>query len=206
VAAPKSIVLSKELELDSERLERMEEKMKKLLIAAIGLIFLGLLVPGAAFAQGSTTGDRELDSLLGTINLQEKGDPEGFIPHLSRSYNVPEVEIRQARIRYELSAGDTFMATVLSGIFDKPVGYVAEEYMQNQGQGWGVMAMNRGIKPGSLEFKQMKAKARGSMKYMETMAQARKNRQNHEMKIERENAWKIKNNSQVKGHGNSNKK
>ena len=151
--------------------------MKKFLIATAGFVFLGLLFQGAAFAQRPTTGDRRLDSLLGEINQQAKADPEGFILRLSLDHGVPEVEIRQARERYGLSYGDAFMATVLSRIFGLPVIVVAERYKKNEGQGWGVMAKSMGIKPGSPEFKRMKANASGAVNRMKAIAKAQKRRQ-----------------------------
>jgi len=87
--------------------------MKKFLTSTFCLVFLGLLVYGAALAQQTTTGDRKLDSLLGKINQQAKADPEGFIRQLSQKHNVLEEEIWQAKKLYGLSDGDTFMATVL---------------------------------------------------------------------------------------------
>jgi hypothetical protein len=180
--------------------------MRKSFMAATGLIVLGLLIQGTAFAQRTTTGDRKLDSLIATINIQERGDPDGFILDLSRSHSIPEAEIRLARTRYGLSAGDTFMATVLSRVFNLPIGNIAQEYSRNQGQGWGVMAMNRGIKPGSLEFKRMKAYARGSSNHMLSLAKAKKSRQNQELKKGREKARKNKGISQGKGPGKGAKK
>ncbi len=180
--------------------------MKKLLTVTMGLVFLGLLVQGTAFAQRTMTGDRVLDSLLTKITLQERSDPEGFILHLGRSQRVPDEEIRQARIRFGLNAGDTYMATVLSRIFKTSVGDVAEEFSKNQGRGWGVMALNRGIKPGSLEFKEMKANARDSVDNMKTMAKAKIKRQNQELKKERKNAQKNGDKNQGKGQGKGKKK
>ena len=197
------------LSLPEKRIHHVFHKkyeMKKFLTATTCLVFLGLLVHGAAFAQQTTTGDRKLNSLLGKINQLAKADREGFIRQLSQKHNVPEEEIRQAKERYGLSDGDTFMATVLSKIFKKSVGVVAEEYKKNQGQGWGVMAMNMGIKPGSPEFKQMKADARGSVDNMKTMAKAKKRQQKQEIKKEREQGRKIKDETQGKGQEKGKKK
>jgi len=180
--------------------------MKKFLTGMVGLVFLGLLVQGTVFAQRAMTGDRVLDSLLTRITLQERSDPEGFIVHLGRSQRVPEEEIRQAKIRFGLNAGDTYMATVLSRIFKTSVGNVAEEYVKNQGRGWGVMALNRGIKPGSLEFKEMKANARDSVFNMKSLAKAKINKQNRELKKERENARKNADKSRGKSQGKGKKK
>jgi hypothetical protein len=180
--------------------------MKKFLTAATGLVFLALLFNGVAFAQQAKTGDRKLDSWLGKINERAKADPDGFIRHLSQKLNIPEEEIRQAKERHGLSYGDTYMATALSRLSKRPVGAVAEDYGQNRGRGWGVMALNMGIKPGSPEFHQMKADARGSAGHMKTMAKA-KNRQNkQEMKKKRENDRKIRTEAQGKGQGKGKKK
>ncbi len=180
--------------------------MKKILTAATCLVFLGLLVHGAAFAQRATTGDRKLDSYVGKINERAEADPDGFFRQLSQKHNIPEDEIRQARERHGFSYGDTYMATALSRISKRPIGVVAEEYKQNQGKGWGVMAMNMGIKPGSPEFKQMKANARGSLGHMKTMAKAKKRQQKQEMEREREHVRKIKDETQGKGQGKGKKK
>jgi hypothetical protein len=180
--------------------------MKKFLTAATCLVFLGLLVHGAAFAQRTTTGDRKLDSLLGKINEKAKADPDGFIRQLSQKHNIPEEEIRQAKERHNLSYGDTYMATALSRISKRQVGVVAEEYKQNRGKGWGVMAMKMGIKPGSPEFKQMKANARGSVGHMKTLAKAKKRQNALKMEKERENDRKIKDEAQGKSQGKGKKK
>jgi hypothetical protein len=175
--------------------------MKKFLTAATCLVFLGFLAQGVAFAQQTSTGDRKLDSLLGKINERAKADPEGFIKQLSEKHGIPEEEIRQAKEKHGLSDGDTYMATALARRANRRVGDVAAEYKQNQGKGWGVMAMNMGIKPGSPEFKELKANARGSVNHMKTMAKAKKRQQKQEMEKEREHGRKIKDEAQGKGQG-----
>jgi len=180
--------------------------MKKFLTAATCLVFLGLLVHGATSVQQTKTGDRKLDSLLGKINKRAEAEPDVFIRQLSQKHNIPEEEIRQAKERHSLSYGDTYMATAISRISKRPIGVVAEEYKQNQGKGWGVMAMNMGIKPGSSEFKQMKANARGSVDHMKTTAKAKKRQQKQEIKREREFDRKIKAEAQGKGQGKDKKK
>jgi len=179
--------------------------MKKFLTAATGLIFLALLVHGATDQQ-ARTGDRRLDSYLGKINERAEADPDGFIRQLSQKHNIPEDEIRQAKERHGLSYGDTYMATALSRLSKRPVGVVAEDFNKNKGRGWGVTAMTMGIKPGSPEFKQMKANARGSVDHMKTMAKAKKRQHKQEMEREREHSRKIKDEAQSKGQGKGKKK
>ena len=180
--------------------------MKKFLTAAACLVFLGLFVRGTAFAQQAKTGDRKLDSLLGKINKQAEAEPDGFFRQLSQRHNIPEEEIRQAKERHGLSYGDTYMAAALSRASRRPVGVVAENYGKNRGKGWGVIAMNMGIKPGSPEFHQMKANARDSVGHMKTMAKARKRQHKQEMKRKQEQDRKIKAEAQGKGRGKGKKK
>jgi hypothetical protein len=180
--------------------------MKKFLTAATCLVFLGLLVHGANSVQQTKTGDRKLDSLLGKINRQAEAEPEAFIRQLSQQHNIPEEEIRQAKERHRLSYGDAFMATALSRISKRPVGVVAEEYSKNRGRGWGVMAMNIGIKPGSPAFHQMKANARGSLGHMETLAKAKKRQEKQEAARAREQRRKIEDEARGKAQGKGKKK
>ncbi|MDW7759787.1 MAG: hypothetical protein SCM96_04010 [Acidobacteriota bacterium] len=180
--------------------------MKKFLTSTTCLIFLSLLVHGAAFAQKVNTGDRKLDSYLEKINEKASADPDVFFHQLSRKHGTPEEEIRQAMERHRLSYGDTYMATGLSRISKRPIGVVAEEYKQNQGRGWGVTAMSMGIKPGSPEFKQLKANARGSLGHMKSMAKARKAQQKQELVRAREHDRKTKDEARGKAQRKGKKK
>ena len=180
--------------------------MKKLLTAATFLIFLGLPVQSIAFAPLPNTGDAQLNSLLGKINERTKADPDVFIKQLSQTHGISQEEIRQAREKHGLSDADTFMAAALARKTNRRIGDVAAEYKQNQGKGWGVMAMNMGIKPGSPEFKELKVNARGSLDHMKATAKAKKRQQEQEMEKEREHSRKIKDEAQGKGQGKDKKK
>jgi hypothetical protein len=98
------------------------------------------------------------------------------------------------------------MATALSRKTNRRLGNLAAGYKQNQGKGWGVMAMNMGIRPGSPEFKELKTGARGSVGHMKTMAKDKKRLQEQEMGKEREHDWKVKNEAQTKDQGKGKKK
>jgi len=164
--------------------------MKKLLAALVGLVF----VVGFAYGMDPSfaTGDRKLDSTLEQLNIAASADPDGFVRRLSSMHNFPEQELRQARDTYGLGGADLFMATGLAREIHRPVHSVAEEFKQNQGKGWGVIAQDLGIKPGSTEFHQLKRDARGSLDYMESMA---KSKQKHEQRTKKA--------AQGKGHGKS---
>lgn len=162
--------------------------MNRVISVLIGLAFLLLLVQGLAFSQEETpkTGDKKFDSYLKMMNEEAKGDPEGFIRRLSERHNVPEQEIRQAKEKHGLDFGETYMATVLARRTNRNVNEVAEQYRQNKGQGWGVMAQRMGIKPGSPEFKQMKAEAKGHVDHLKAKNKLRKKEMEREREKEKE--------------------
>jgi hypothetical protein len=51
---------------------------------------------------------------------------------------------------------DVYMAPEVAKISGKPIVEVVQSYKSNKGKGWGVIAKNLGIKPGSKEFKVLK--------------------------------------------------
>jgi hypothetical protein len=165
--------------------------MRRVVMAAMGLILVASVAHGWGSAPGGSTGDRQLDATLASLGNEAQTDPGGFVGLLSSRYGVPEQEIRQARDTYGLGAGDLFMATALAGASHRPVLSVAGEYRKNQGQGWGVMAKRLGIKPGSREFHELKAGAQGSLDHMHALATSNRgpgqeSKQQHERKAKKD--------------------
>ena len=120
--------------------------MKKSLAASVGLVF----VVGLAYGTDSSfgTGDKNLDFTLEQLNIAASADPDGFLMRLSSMHNFPELELRQARDAYGLGGADLFMATGLARKTHRSVHSVAEEFKQNRGKGWGVIAKDLGSSPG----------------------------------------------------------
>jgi hypothetical protein len=58
-----------------------------------------------------------------------------------------------------MEPADIYMTVELAMISGTPVDRVVEIYRVNQGKGWGVIAKQLGIKPGSAAFKALKNKA-----------------------------------------------
>jgi len=152
------------------------------------LVFLlaTALTVGQAYGFGTqspgATGDRGFDSILRNLNVSANADPDGYYRELSRRNGIPEQDIRQARDRYGLSYSDLYMASTLARVTRRPILGVAEDYHQNQGKGWGVMAKKLGIRPGSDAFHAMKAGALGTLDHVKSEA---KNRQKHEQAMEK---------------------
>lgn len=175
--------------------------MRKFMTVMVGFIFLALLVQGAASAQEKavSTGDTKFDTQLKKLRDEAKADPEGFLRRVSERNKISEQELREAKEKHGLDEADTYMAAELARRTNRRVGDVAAEYEQNKGKGWGVMAQKMGIKPGSPEFKQMKADAKGDTAHMKAMAKNKKKMQ--EQKMKQEKARKTEEEGMAKGQG-----
>lgn len=174
--------------------------MKKLLAASVALVFLVDLAHGMSSRPPGNTGDRKLDSTLEKIRIEANADPDQFINQLSSRYNTLEQEIRQAIEMFGLAGPDIFMATALAKATQRPVLTIAEEYKKNPRKGWGVMAKDLGIKPGSREFHMLKSDAQG---FLDDMKSTPKSKQKHEREIKKGQEQKMKKESQGKGDGKS---
>ena len=174
--------------------------MRRVLMAAMGLLLVAGVAHGWGSTPGGSTGDRQLDATLGSLGNEAKADPGGFVGLISSRYGVPEREIRQAREKYGLGAGDLFMATALARASGRPVVSIAGEYRKNQGRGWGVMAKSLGIKPGSKEFHELKAGAQGSLDHMHALTTSNRG---HEQELKQEHERKAKKDAQGKSRGKS---
>ncbi|MCM8779980.1 MAG: hypothetical protein NC914_02390 [Candidatus Omnitrophica bacterium] len=135
--------------------------MKKIAIALIALIFL-CSVPGysldlmSAFHYNPRTGDKQLDASLRNLNTQAKINPEGFISDLSISYNMPKNNIENLILNMKMNFADAYLTIKIAQLIRKPLDVVVMHYKSNQGRGWGVIAKELGIKPGSDAFHALK--------------------------------------------------
>jgi hypothetical protein len=117
---------------------------------------------GAVF--NPRTGDTTLDAALGDINLRTHGKTlDDFIANISATYNVPRVRIETLINIEKLTPGDIYMAAGVAKIMKCPFDKVIDEYKNNNGKGWGVVAHSLGVKPGSKEFHEIK---KGGHKYL----------------------------------------
>jgi len=128
------------------------------------VIFLAvMLVSGISFGQDYKSGDVELDASLKIVNSDANKDLSAFKLNLTKTFNVglPKVE---ACFKVGMNAGDAFMAFQVSNITRKPIEDVIKVYSTSKSKGWGAMAKELGIKPGSAEFHALKGKAKDKSK------------------------------------------
>ena len=120
--------------------------MKKSSIAAALFFFVtGLSVVAHA----------ELESFLSSVNVQARADVNGFSVRLGAQFGVPVPQV-QAIMRVVESPADAFMCLQLSQMAHKQPEVVLRTYESHKGKGWGVIAKELGIKPGSAEFHALK--------------------------------------------------
>ena len=97
----------------------------------------------------------DLDGFISNLNIQAQADLGAFKVRLSTQFGVPvpRVEAVMASVR---PPGDAYMCFRVGQVASQPVEVVTKEYQANKGKGWGKIAKNLGIKPGSKEFHALK--------------------------------------------------
>jgi len=128
------------------------------------IIFLGLMLASSvSFGQIFKTGDAELDASLKVVNTDANKDLPTFKLDLSKRFNVglPKVE---ACFKVGMAPSDAFMALQVADLTRRPVEDVITVYKKSKSKGWGAMAKEMGIKPGSPEFHALKGKVKEKSK------------------------------------------
>ena len=128
--------------------------MKKLLF-----IILLFCVYSATAQISFNTGSVQLDSDLNTINASASVNFGAFKSDLSVSYNVSEKKIEYMRGSLNMGPGEIYLALEISKLSKNPIDKVITIYENNKSKGWGYIAKEAGIKPGSPEFHQLKNNA-----------------------------------------------
>lgn len=107
-----------------------------------------LIVPVGTMAGG-------LESFLKEINVKASADLGFFKADLSVTFGVSKPKI-DGLFELMASPGDVYMVLRIGEVANQPLERVVAELKKNKGQGWGVIAKNLGIRPGSKEFHALK--------------------------------------------------
>lgn len=129
--------------------------MKKLLFI---LFIFSFYLSSAQIA--FNTGSVQLDSDLNSINIGASANFEAFKGDLAISYNVSEKKIEYLRASVNLAPGEIYLALEIAKLSRRSIDQVVTIYKNNKGKGWGYIAKEAGIKPGSAAFHQLKNNAR----------------------------------------------
>jgi hypothetical protein len=122
--------------------------MKKIL-SFLSVVFVSLFIFSPVHASS------DLDIFIKNLNVEAQADLGAFKVRLSTQFGVPvpKVEAIMASVG---TPGDAYMCFRVGQVASKPVEVVTKEYQRNKREGWGVIAKNLGIKPGSKEFHELK--------------------------------------------------
>ncbi len=116
------------------------------------ITFVGLAL-GLFWAQAIAGGG--LDGFLSNVNVQARADLPGFSATVSAQFGVPVPQVQAILTRVDTPA-DAFMVFQLGQMAHKQPEVVLQTYRTHRGKGWGVIAKQLGIKPGSKEFHALK--------------------------------------------------
>jgi hypothetical protein len=123
--------------------------MKHIRLSTAAVVLpLVLLLPTLSLAKG-------LDSFLGEINVSAQADIGSFRADLSATFGVSSGEVDGL---FEIfgSPADVYITLRIGEVADVKIERVVDQYRTSKGQGWGAIAKNLGIKPGSAEFHALK--------------------------------------------------
>lgn len=109
------------------------------------LVLVGM--PGIAAAS--------LDDFMGRVNAQARVDLPGFSVQVGAQFGVPVARV-EAVLGKVPTPADAFMVFQLGQMAHRPPETVLHTYQSHRGKGWGVIAKELGIKPGSREFHALK--------------------------------------------------
>jgi hypothetical protein len=116
-------------------------------------IVLALLV--LVLVAAPSVASASLDSFLKGVNVQAQADMPGFYATVSAQFGVPVPQV-EAVFGMVATPADAFMVFQLGQMAHRPPETVVQTYKAHKGKGWGVIAKELGIKPGSREFHALK--------------------------------------------------
>ena len=97
----------------------------------------------------------DLNGFLKDVNIQAQADMKNFSVRLSKQFGVSEPDV-QLIIKAVSKPADAFMILQIGQMAHADHMAVLQKYQHNQGKGWGRLAQDMGIKPGSAEFHALK--------------------------------------------------
>lgn len=112
-----------------------------------------------AFGFNPRSGDAWVDAQLGDVNVFARGNLDGYVDEVVVSTGAPAYYVRELVIERDWAPGDVYYACLIARELGRPCTYVVEAYdreMRGRGRGWGALAQELGIRPGSAEFHALK--------------------------------------------------
>lgn len=134
------------------------------------IIFLSISYLSLNAQTNYNSGDQELDNDLNSINADAKLDLGSFKTNLRLSYSVSEKKIDYMSVGLKMQPAEIYFALEIGKYSKRSIDEVLVVYQKEKSKGWGYIAKQMGIKPGSEAFHALKNNASGK---------AKKNKGNH---------------------------
>lgn len=129
--------------------------MKNLFVAFLTCISFTALQAQISFS----TGDTDFDADLNIINTNANADLTAFKLDITATFGTTSAVVDNM-LSINMVPGEIYLAFEIAKAVSKPIDDVLVVYKKNKGKGWGVIAKEMGIKPGSDEFHALKGKAK----------------------------------------------
>jgi len=113
------------------------------------------------------------------LNVTARADLPGFKATLSTDFGIPVPRIDKLMVSLG-SPADAYFCLKLGQLSGRPFDEVSREFQAHRGQGWGVVAKNLGIKPGSAAFHELKDTAKIKEKSKHRNKQQKKEKEKSE--------------------------
>lgn len=94
-------------------------------------------------------------SWLEKLSIEANSDLSSFKLKLATRFNLGKVQIKTVLNSVD-NKGDAYMVMRLAEMSGHNINDTLQSYNENKGKGWGVLAKNLGIKPGSRAFHSLK--------------------------------------------------
>lgn len=126
-------------------------------VAALGMAMAaGQPVHAQTVGYNIRTGDVWVDTRLGEINDYGRRYRDPFVSEMTGHYGAPRSLVLDLLDRRDWAPADVYFACAIASALRIPCLEVVQRYERNPGQGWGNLAKQMGIKPGSPAFHALK--------------------------------------------------
>lgn len=134
-------------------------KTARFLILLIALSMAPLSMAQLSF----NTGDATLEAELNLLNDDAKKDLSTFKSNMATTLDVTKEKI-QSLLDKAMEPAEIILSGRIADISGNSLDDVVKSYEANKDKGWGYIAKEMGIKPGSPEFHALKGKSKGGNK------------------------------------------
>lgn len=142
------------------------------------LILSFLLVISAETNAQIRSGSFKIDGDLNQINISANADFGKFRANISTEYNISHDRINHYHAELKMEPADIYFALEMSRVTGRSIEDVIRVYKVRKANGWGEIAKDLGIKPGSPEFHALKSNiGKKSGKYKKSKAPGNYNKE-----------------------------